>query len=200
MNPFHRKYFHILSTSPFIFFSFFMDSFVSRKIYIILSLVMLTLFLLYEYFRIYNHSFRQKIMERFSYLYKDKERNKIAGSIWGPVDLLILALFFSKPTVVATLCVGCLSDPIAAIFGMKYGKRKNKFGKTLIGSVAFFVSTLLFVSLALFIIKDGSLSLVWILALSLFATAMEAYLPFGDDNFVVPMGFALAAELIVRFF
>lgn len=198
MKPIYRKFFHIITVSPFVILGFFVDSHIHRDIYIIISVILLVAFLGFEIYRLKNPSFREKIMKKFSYMYKKEDEKRIVSSIWGPVDLLILVLFFSKPTIVTTLCIGCYSDPIAAIVGTKYGGQKNKSGKTWAGTTAFFISSIILILIATSII-NFTIPLLFVVVLSFIAAMLERYIPFGDDNFIVPMVFALGFEAIILF-
>lgn len=197
MKQLHRRYIHLLSVTPFAILGLFIDTYLPRIFYITVACLVLVAFLSFEYCRLYHQSWREKIMSRFSYTIKEKENHALLGSIWGPIDLLILALVFSRPTVVTTLFVGSLADPIAAIIGIKYGGKKNKLGKTIAGTIAYFLTSLIFVVISLMIIQVH-VSFVFILALCLLAALLEGYWPYGDDNVVAPMVFAIGMEIVLR--
>lgn len=198
MHQAPRKWFHILSVTPFAILTFFIDSYLSRKFFIGLSLVLLVLFLGFEVYRLTHAEFNQKMLKRFSRMYKKEDERKIVSSIWGPINLLILVLFFSKAAIVTTTCIGCYADPLAALFGMKYGKKKNKLGKTWIGSIAFFATSVGVIIVATYFLKY-SIPLPFVLGLSFVAALAERYVPYWDDNFVVAMVYAVSFE-IVRIF
>jgi dolichol kinase len=188
-----RKIFHILMVLPFVVLGFFIDNYLPRSVYIIISVIMLIVFLALDFYRLKNEHVNQKILQQFHFMLKKEEEKKIISSIWGPIDLLVLVIFFSKPTVVATLVIGGLSDPIAAMIGMKYGKKKNKLGKTWAGSIAHFVTCVVVITLALWVIHFAFP--FWaILVLSFIAAMTERYFPYWDDNVVVPMVFAVCFE------
>jgi len=199
MKQLHRKFIHILAVSPFVILGFFIDSSIPRNVFVVIAVVMLIAFLSFELYRLQNKTFKQKLMQKFSHLFKKEEENGIVSSIWGPVDLLILVLFFSKPTIVATLCVGCYSDPIAAMVGMKFGGKKNKNGKTWAGTTAFFVSSVILIVIAMAVIH-AAIPWYFVILLSFIAAMLERYVTFGDDNLIVPLFFAICFEAAQRFF
>lgn len=199
MLQFARKIFHILMVLPFVVLGFFIDSHLPRSVYVIISVIMLIVFLALDFYRLKNEHINQKVLQQLHFMFKKEEERKIISSIWGPIDLLILVLFFTKPVIVATLAIGAFSDPIAAMIGMEYGKKKNKLGKTWAGTIAHFLASVIFVSLVLWII-GFSLPLWIISGLAAIAALVERYFPFLDDNVVVPMVFAVCFEGAILFF
>ena len=194
-KKYHRKYFHILATTPAVVLGLFIDTHIPRYAYVIIALAMLVVFLALETYRLRNNSLKEKLKQKIGFMYKEKEDWQIVSSIWGPVNLLLLVLFFSRPTVVLTLFVGSYCDPIAALFGMKYGKKPNRNGKTWAGTAALFVSAVIFMFLASAII-GFSMHYLLVLALAAFAALVERYIVLLDDNFAVPMSFAIALEAL----
>ena len=52
-------------------------------------------------------------------------------------------MFFSKEEVILSMLITSISDPLAAIFGIKFGQIKLFNNKTLEGSFIFILSTFL---------------------------------------------------------
>jgi phytol kinase len=121
---------------------------------------------------------------------------------WGewfyPAGVIAVALL--NPTkwifTVALLHFG-IADALAAIVGKRYGTQRTTyrvFGhtKTIVGSAAFYLTSLLLVSLLLFF--DHSLASSRLMIVSLVpvvSTFLENIGVFGADNMFVPFGVAL---------
>src|SRR5207253_341474 len=54
--------------------------------------------------------------------------------------LILLALFASRPAMLAGVAVLGIADPIAASVGRRYGRHKIRAGRSLEGTLAFFVA------------------------------------------------------------
>lgn len=193
-----RKYFHILATTPFFILSFFADTLIPRYVYVIIALVLIMYFLVWDWLRFKNKDNPEHAVHKLGHLLKEEESNRFASAIWGPVDLLLLALFFSKPTMVLTFIIGSYADPIAALIGKKYGKKKNKLGKTYVGSLAYFIAAFVLLSISNMIL-GSPVPILLLLALSVVATWAERSVRILDDNFFPPMLFAILLELSMRY-
>jgi dolichol kinase len=109
------------------------------------------------------------------------------GSTYFLFSTLLTILLFPKPIAIASLLILILADTSAALVGKGIGKIPI-FGKTLEGSMAFFLCALLIVwiypSLSRF---SGSLA-------ALGATVIEILPTRIDDNFTIPL---VAAAIMV---
>ncbi len=87
-----------------------------------------------------------------------------------------------------------LADGLAAVLGVRYGKRSSYqvFGshKSVFGSSVFLVLSIL-ILLDYKYASGASLSVVWLVITALLATALENLAAFGLDNLVVPLAVAL---------
>lgn len=198
-KKYHRKIFHLVTTLPFVVLGFFVDTYVPRYVFIVAAIIMLLIFIPLDYYRITHKSFKNKLYSKFSHFYKESEQHKIASSIWGPINLLWLALFFSRPTIGFTLAVGSLSDPIASIIGMRYGKKKNGIGKTWEGTLGYFISALILFFITSWIIGYSIPIIIVVFACGI-AALIERYVRRIDDNFAAPIVFAIIIEVTVRYF
>ena len=92
-------------------------------------------------------------------------------------------------------------DGFAAIIGKKWGTRKIRGGKTLLGTFVMGVITLLVLigfSLGYHIVGVWSASWwVAVVVVSLIAALLEAYTPYGLDNITVPLGTTFFASLLL---
>lgn len=204
MKKYHRKIIHILAETPFVLMGFFIDAGITRTTVLEISLAVLITFLTFEFIRLKHEPFNKKLLSRFSHLYKEHEQNAMISSIWEPIVMILLVLFFSKPVIVSTLCIACYSDVLASIFGSKFGKNKNAAGKTWIGTIAYGVSAFIFILFATAAV-NFTINIIFALILALFSALFERNCTsktniFLDDNFIVPMAFAVIMELGIRYF
>lgn len=113
------------------------------------------------------------------------------GEVWFPLGVGALAAFFPHaPYVYGTLVLG-LADALAAIVGVRFGRRRLPFGpgKTVWGSTAFWATAVL-----IGVAVSGEVS-PGILFLATAVTWAEATTSRGADNFVVPVIAGLFAPL-----
>ena len=104
--------------------------------------------------------------------------------------LLQNSLFFILPIVVLAI-----SDPLACYFGKTYKSKVLSFGKTVIGTLVFFLSTLIICSSILLhqsaSIKTASIAL----GVSIIASGVELISPNGSDNLTIPLSMIVSLVL-----
>ncbi len=122
------------------------------------------------------------------------------GTVYFPISFaLILCLFWERPNLlVASLMPMTWGDALAAILGRRYGQRKySVLGSTrsVEGSLAMFLFSWLSTFLALLLLPPLSwqTSLLYSLAVAVFATLVESLSPRHMDNLTVPL---LSAALL----
>jgi dolichol kinase len=116
----------------------------------------------------------------FGRVLRDEENPTFMGSTYFLFSAILTILLFPKLIAIVSLLILILSDTAAALVGRGIG-RISVFGKTLEGSVAFFLSSLLIV----WIYPDLNLLAGFLGALG--ATVAEV-LPVGvDDNITIPL-------------
>ena len=122
------------------------------------------------------------------------------GTIYFPISFaIIICLFWERPNLlVASLMPMTWGDALAAILGRRYGRRKySLLGSTrsVEGSLAMFLFSWLSTFLALLLLPplDWQTSLLYSLAVAVFATLVEALSPWYIDNLTVPL---LSAALL----
>jgi phytol kinase len=122
------------------------------------------------------------------------------GTVYFPISFaIILYLFWNRPhLLVASLMPMTWGDALAAILGRRYGRRRySVLGSTrsVEGSLAMFLFSWLSTFLALLILPPlgWQASLLYSLALGVFATVVEALSPWHIDNLTVPL---LSAALL----
>ncbi|MFP4178003.1 MAG: diacylglycerol/polyprenol kinase family protein [Acholeplasmataceae bacterium] len=124
------------------------------------------------------------------------------GTVYFPVALFVLVAItfgFGEPMIgaIGILILG-YGDGFAAIFGKAYGKREIANGKTVTGTIAMFISSLV-VALILFVIAWPSHAHL-ALAVAGVATLIELHTPKGFDNLSVPLGTSLFTYLLLLLF
>jgi len=130
------------------------------------------------------------------------------GTVYFPISFaIILRLFWSSPhLLVASLMPMTWGDALAAILGRRYGQRKYSVlgtSRSVEGSLAMFFFSWLSTFLALLLLsplggvlslsKGWQASLLYSLAVAVFATLVEALSPWHIDNLTVPL---LSAALL----
>jgi len=122
------------------------------------------------------------------------------GTVYFPISFaIIICLFWERPNLlVASLMPMTWGDALAAILGRRYGQRKYSFlgtTRSVEGSLAMFIFGWLSVFLALLLMPPlgWQTSLLYSLAVAVFATLVEALSPWHIDNLTVPL---LSAALL----
>ena len=118
----------------------------------------------------------------FGSFIRSYEHEKLLGSTYMIISFLIISLFFNKTIVIASMLICIISDAFAAIFGIKYGRLKTINNKTLEGSYAFLLSTIIILFSANF-----NLTFSEVFIISYFITIIESLTPMEYDNFTVPL-------------
>ena len=125
----------------------------------------------------------------FSIFTRPLEYRILTGASWVVIGAALTTLIFNENIAIISLLVLSLSDSIAAIIGIKFGKTQL-FNKSLEGSAAFFLSASFIIfslSPALFIIN---------LFAALASTSVELIsTPRFNDNLFIPLVTALILSI-----
>ena len=169
-----RKITHILCTLGIITFPYTMNN---KEIYIICTLFIIITFL-------------TKKIGMFKSIHSVKR--KTFGAEVMPLGVLLSAHQFlpaDKFTFVYGTLICGFSDTMAEIIGRKYNFRPIYIfnqKKTLGGSIAFFLTTLI-ITYFFLIFTNNDIITFKILELSIFLTFLELIQPFGLDNITIPV-------------
>ncbi|USS40790.1 SEC59/DGK1/VTE5 family protein [Thermococcus aggregans] len=106
---------------------------------------------------------------------REHEKHSIGAHIYFTVAALIIVCFFPRDIAIGAITVATLGDAIAAIVGKPFGKHRFKNGKSVEGSLAYFLSAFVILSLLI----DIPHAFVGALA----GTLAEFYELPPDDNF-----------------
>ncbi len=124
--------------------------------------------------------------ESFSFYYdliykleRDKNYSKPSiQALWANLGIFLSYLFFGKEAALVSVVVLAVGDAFAGFVGINYGKRKIG-NKSLEGSIAFFLSSLLALLFFLGFWKSFLIALV---------SSLVEVLPIRlDDNFTIPL-------------
>ena len=134
-NEFYRKIIHLSSslipTSIYLY---------GKKTVLPFIIFISLLFITIDILRIYNQNIKKIYNNFFSNVTRRNENNKLSGASWVFLGSSLSLLLFDEYTCIISLLVLSISDSIAAIIGIKYGKTKL-FNKSLEGSSAFLFSS-----------------------------------------------------------
>ena len=137
-------------------------------------------FLLAEYLRFHQPLGRKFFLLAFGSALRSHEKVQLTGATYVFTGAVLTIFLFPKEIAVAALLVLSVSDTVAALIGIPFG-RHSFLKKSLEGSVAFFLVTVAI----LWIFFAGQP--VLILLTALLVTLAEAYPPGLDDNFLIPL-------------
>ncbi|WP_010479287.1 diacylglycerol/polyprenol kinase family protein [Thermococcus zilligii] len=119
---------------------------------------------------------------------RSHERNGIGAHIYFSVASLVIVYFFSEEIAIASITVATIGDALAAVIGKSFGKHRFSNGKSLEGSLAYFLSgvTVIAPLMGLTVALIGSLA----------GTIAEFYELPPDDNFSNQLAIAVVLYLL----
>ena len=136
-------------------------------------------FLAAEYIRFHSPLGAPWFHKIFGSALRHHEHGRLTGATYVFTGALLNIFLFPKAIAVPALLILSISDTLAALVGIPFGKHRF-LKKSLEGSVTFFAATLAI----LMLFFPGELPFLLIVAI--LVTLAEAY-PMGlDDNFVIP--------------
>ena len=162
----------------------------SRKILISLLLVAIVV----EVARRTVTFFRDLFMRFFGGMLRDYEVRGITGATYLLLSAAFVTFLFSKNIAVLSLLFLTVGDASATVFGRARGRKKIYKDKTLEGTAAFFLTSLL-VALAL---RYEPLQVR--IAGVVVATLLEVFNTKIDDNLLLPVGSALGMIAAKKFY
>lgn len=154
-----------------------------------------------------NPAINALLMKVFKPVAHEHEKHRINSATWYATSLLILAVLsmtFSPVIGVSGVSILAFGDPMAGLIGRRFGRIKLIHGRSLEGTLAFFVggAAVSFAGLALF--HSAIVSPLQALAVSLTAAAFGAVAELFslrlDDNLAVPLASAAGVLLAMQIF
>lgn len=137
-------------------------------------------FLLAEFLRLRFDWAKKYFMLIFGPAIRDHERSNLTGATYVFTGAVISIFLFPKEVAVPALLILSISDTLAALVGIPFG-RHPFFKKSVEGSLAFFISA----SVILYLFYPETL--VVNLVIALIVTLAEANPVNLDDNFLIPL-------------
>jgi len=153
----------------------------SEKTVLVFLLPFFLCYLFIDLLRHY-HSGMASLFQKYFFgrVLREEEKRNLMGSTYFLFSSLLTILLFPKPIAIASLLILTLSDTAAALVGKWIGKVPI-FGKTLEGSLTFFLSSFLIVWIYPNLNRfSGSLA-------ALGATLIEMLPIKVDDNLTIPI-------------
>ena len=171
-----RKIIH-LATSALAFLYYYVD----KPLMLGISLFLTAGFLFVDLLRMFSGQTEKYFHIIFSGLLRPREmRNDLTGATYLFAGISLTVLLFERHIAIASILVLTLSDMIAAIIGKRFGR--NKIGhKSVEGSIAFFISTVIIIW---FVIKPDIFLLLFISGLITFIEAVPFFI---NDNLTIPL-------------
>jgi len=180
----YRKLIHLSSSYiPFMLWYFGKDTFLPWLIGCAILLPLL------DYGRQHNTLLLRIYTGLFTAFTRPIEKNILTGASWVVIGAALTTFIFNENTAIIGLLVLSVSDSIAAIIGIKFGKTKL-LSKSLEGSTAFFLSA------AFIIVTMSSAPFYLNIIAVLMATIVELFsTPRINDNLLIPMVVAFILTL-----
>lgn len=113
--------------------------FISRELALWVLLGGLLIAVAVELLRYHHAGFRAWFRYWFGFMVRPAEWRRITGATYVLLGALLTVWLFPKPIAISALLVAHLADAVASLAGQRFG-RKRFLGKTLEGSLAFFLT------------------------------------------------------------
>jgi dolichol kinase len=144
---------------------------------------------IFEQIRINYPEYNKKLNKFYKYFLRAEEQLKESSMIPYVMGLLLTIISFPKMIAICSILTLALADPLSAIVGIKFGKKKIMKNKTFEGSMAFFVTCFFCLLIPLSLYSSNPFYKVFFV--SILTSAMTSYvelLPLKiDDNLTIPI-------------
>lgn len=149
--------------------------------------------------RHYNPKIKILVANFFGRFLREEENNGqfvLSGASYMACGFLLTCLLFNKGLTINSWFVLIISDCFAAIVGLKYGSPLFN-GKTLAGSISFFISAV-FISILTYFIIGYRTTFIIIIISSFVVTIIEFFAKEIkiNDNFSIPVSYALITTIL----
>lgn len=174
------------------------------KILMVWLLFIITVFTIYlDTFRYYKPKIKELTSKIFIKIMRPEEKGdyfRLSGASFMALGFFITACIFSKEITIVAWTVLIIADSAASLIGSRFGTALAN-GKSLAGSVAFFVFTII-VGIIYYYSLDYNTNLVIIIVGSIITTVAEFYSKRLriDDNLLIPLVYAGSTRLLGLFF
>jgi glycerol-3-phosphate acyltransferase PlsY len=169
-----------------------------HKIGTVITIAIFFLILLaLEIARFKHPGFNKWAFKHLNPLFKPKEKSHLVGTTYFLLGALITVIFSPKYIAIVSLTFLAVADVAAAFVGERYGRIKF-FDKTLEGSMAFFITSIVIgiVLMQLPKMQTAGLNFQLVIWGALTATIVELFSVKIDDNLTIPILTSLIMILI----
>jgi len=169
--------------------------FIQRETLLIILLPITIIFIFLDFTRHYISFIGKVYLFLFNRVTRniEKEKNNVTGATYYLLGCLVTVYFFKDISIImSSLLIMSVSDSLAALIGIRYGHTKIYRGKTLEGSFAFLISTIIILS-----IFSVNLNLYALLFISIIITFVELFSFYRiNDNLTIP----LCSAILLQYF
>lgn len=140
-----------------------------------------------------------KILRKHEVQHNDLSLN---GASWALLASTLTVYLFVPQIAVVSLFVLFLADPVAAIFGRRFGKRRFLFlkRKSIVGSFAFFIAAFTSAAVATYFMfgltYTNIIALLVAAIVTTLAEALSAEVLRIDDNITIPITFGITLQVL----
>jgi len=122
-------------------------------------------------------------------LVRAEEQVRESAMIPYAIAVLLTILTVPKPAALIAIYTLAIADPLAAVVGIRFGRRRIAQNRSLEGSLAFFTATLVIAALVLWQVGNGSsLAIAGASTTIAFLAALCELVPLRiDDNLTIPL-------------
>jgi dolichol kinase len=181
MKHLGRKIYHILGGMGLLSLYFVFDRNTTFAVYGVIIVVVLILEIVRLRFPVWNNY----IYAHLGGVIRANEEQKMTGTVPYILGVGLSLYVYSTPVAAAAICFLAFGDVAATTIGERYGKTKIG-GKSLEGTAAFIIASLLFADLLLPFV--GLRLTSWVLVLGALAAACIELLPISlNDNLIIPI-------------
>ena len=182
-----RRLFHLITGLSLVLILAYSDR--TKGLLLILSLFIVTIII--ETIRLHLPVVNRLFFHYFHSLLRGEEKKKLTGTAYFLGGVLLSILLFDVDIALFSITILTVGDPAASTIGKRWGRYRIK-GKSLEGSMAFFISTMA-VGLILQRLWPGLPATV-IIAGVVTGTLTELLSTKVNDNFLIPLTAAGAME------
>lgn len=195
LSELYRKSIHLISLwIPILYY------YTDKKTSFLVYFILLIILLLFEYIRLGNNSNKIKsILDiiikflRIDKIFREHELHHISGATYMLISAAICVLLVEKEIFILAFSILIISDSLAALIGKLIGKHKILLNKTLEGTMAFFISSLIIMvyvgqlfELKGFFIINGIIICFLATTVELLSCVIDV-----DDNISIPMSICM---------
>ena len=202
-----RKFVHFLSIFILLIY-FAVSDFFNQKIALFLLVLILIIFLEFEYLRIEIGRKIPILNNIWKYLRREKEKDKLGGDIYFLIGAILVLSIFDTRIAIAAILMTTFGDLSAALIGQKFGYHPLGFMKDRAweGIIAEFVVDVLIGFFVFFWGFWNNFAFltnfeVWVIifVMSITATFVETIIYKMDDNLIIPIFSGFAGQMTLLF-